>query len=391
MRCTSTFMLLCVGLSGALHEVYAQSLDDAPVYGPGVREVLNSVLTERARLHSWVFQAVLTKQDNRREDSVRSTVLSVYDSQGERLRFETDGETRTVLASSQELMREQSDSDRKSEFLARLKIHKCKSIIVKNRDYLLEWFGVGQPGGSGGATKHIQLQDKEETPLYLHSDAIDPQLAGVLDHGTPSLMTSLEACLRRFAEKAESVTLDSSSAPNLRVIYKHSVPHRRVLHIDADRGYIITKCDTFTVSEDGSELALPRTTSTADWRKNTVADDVWTPTAISWTAVSSDSRVKQTSINIEWKEVNPASFDDKLFDYRTYDGYWEGLSFLDTRGGKIVELEEKFIGKKFRKSPPSADPSTRITEKRHNWFVSINLGLVIAIVFVVMGLRHLRK
>ncbi|HEY0982292.1 hypothetical protein [Schlesneria sp.] len=367
-------------LSLLLRQVDAQSLDASTVYEPDVREVLNSVLKERARLKSWRFQAVVTRKDDRWNQSTRSALLSIYDHASRRMRLETEGDARSVLTSNLEPPCDPSDLDRTPESLARLRRHSCRSFIVDQHDYRVEWYGIGNTQSPDAETTHAHLLNNLETPPYRCSPAIDPRSAGVLDQTSPTLLASLESCLVHFNDGAELATLDRSDAPQLRIVFDYSIPVRRVIHIDQERGYTITRCDTIVLTDDRSELVTPRTTSAAEWEQSDLPDGPWVPTRASWADVDRNGSVRRTSYAFQWQEVNPQSFDDNLFDDRINEEYGNDQILLDSHTASVTEPEEPFIAGAFSTPQPAVATNPAVVPSQDPWLWAMNLAVLLGVI-----------
>jgi hypothetical protein len=57
-----------------------------------------------------------------------------------------------------------------------------------------------------------------------------------------------------------------------------------------------------------------------------------------------DGTSRQTTYFIFWDQVNPSYLDDRLFDYRSFNGFWSNLLLIDSRDGKAEVLERPYRG-----------------------------------------------
>lgn len=302
--------------------VEAAELENTPVYGPGVFDVLEAVVKERSQLHGWLFEATSVEKDSSISRPAISRMFAAFHGDSDQFRFETEGKLPIGMASI-------GVNGNKAADLSKVQLHKSNSLIVRNRNCFVEWYGIGEgPGAADNATCHIEIRDREARPLYLGSLAFDPRSAGVIDFTSNERMQSLAAQLNRFAKNAVSVSLENPKADKLAIVYEYKQPFRRRLIINPEGGHTIETCETISLDESRNEAPLGRTTITANWEKH---DDIWVPVVISAHRAANDGRLRWAKAKIEWKEINPESLDDELFDYKSYPHFWKSAQILDRR------------------------------------------------------------
>lgn len=311
----------------------AASIDESDVYGPGVVDVLNAVISARAQLESWVMKARCSENQMASEERETQQLDGVFDGKTGQFRFETRGNCRMSImpSNSPDALR----PDDREAARANVKQHNCVSLVVQNKEHMVEWYGLGEP--KGGATCHIELRDLRTQPSYLASAAINPRSAGLIDVTAENRWESVESVFTRFALNASSVVL-KENAGELRVVYEYPEKIRRVVQIDREHGFTIVRSALVILDEDQNEKAAPRIEARAKWE---LKDGICVPVIISWSRSNVDGAVANTNYRIKWESVNPETIDDKLFDYRTFNGFWPDLNVVERRKGQLKVLEAK--------------------------------------------------
>ena len=265
----------------------AELVDESGVYGAGVTDVLNAMILARADLKKGEFSASCSQKHIRSDERWEATLYGAFNGDSQQYRFETKGDSRLGIIPSN------MSPDKADIGVSVAKLHKSVSLILQNREYMIEWYGLGEPssGDTDRATCHLEFRDRGTSPSLIGSVAINPEAAGLIDATSIDHMEPVEALLKRFALDASSVKLVDHTPSGLQVVYNYPNATRRVLYIDRDNGFTIRRSVLSVLDESGNELAQPRIESAAAWASRA---GVWLPIDVTWFRLKSDGAIADT-------------------------------------------------------------------------------------------------
>lgn len=385
-------LLVSIALSAMSPEVLAEVVDTSDVYRSGALEAVNAIIASRSDLKRWVLHADCSRKHRKSEETETSSLFAAFDETTERFRFETRGEFRIGLGSASHALTE-STAEHRANHRAQIANHPSLSLVVRNHDYMIEWFGIGTPVKEAGesATCHKELRDPGTLPKYTCSMAFNPRAAGLIDGTCRNMHASIETMLLGFSENAKSVTKAISPSGQIQIVYAYPKSVQRKIYVNPNQGFTVSRSVVSVLDEAQNEKDVPRYEAIADWKFD---NGTWIPTQFSWIRFEADGSVAEAKFNISWDFVNPERIDDDVFDYRTFKDFWPGLNLVDRRGGKLVVLEAPNIGDYVVGNGGVAEEVQAIplegVGSRQKWTVGLNVLLILLLIGAILA-RQWRK
>ena len=292
---------------------HAESVDTSDIYGPGVTEALNAIIAARAELESWVLNGKCTVKYSDSDEICESAVYGAFDKSSNQFRFETKGSYRAAQLASGEFQGAGSNEERLLLSASRRRLHNSLSLIVKNRNFMLEWYGLGDLNDPERTTCNLELRDLDSPPSRIASLAFNPSAAGLIDVLSSSPMDSVKEILEKYSHGASVVTLEKGAENGIKIVYTYGRKARRLLFVDPENAFTVTHSIKIGLDESGNQRDFPVTESGAKWESK---NGVQIPTGVYWSRSTSVDTISRTEYKIAWASINPKTIDEITFDYK---------------------------------------------------------------------------
>lgn len=365
--------------------------------------VLNELVTSRSRLVRGKFVAigriVTLNKEHRINDEFPSSVSCEFDHEHQCFRFVTKERHRSTLAPSSDLHQGKSVQTLADEYSSSgaHKLRDSISMLVRNPNYMAEWFAIGRQDRTDRAQSNIQLFDRSARSKSRLLHSFDVAAAGVITVREFSLGTSLSDIVAEVLRTFPISTVESDPNGDVRAQFVIG-SLKKVITIAKDYGYTVRRMEQFELDANGKRKEFPYHEATATWKE--YPGEVWVPESLTVSHHRGPETYKLVEYDLDWEAVNPDTVDESRFAYQSFEGVWDGTAVIERRNKQRVHIDT--IGRPFVQIPFAADVEAAtnlpiaakdVRKERRSiglWLLAVN-GVAVLVIVVVVWLRRARR
>lgn len=368
---------------------------DPPAADSEARQIVDALVEARAALKRGHFRAVGTVERVYTEqgiaDVLPSEIEGIFDDERGLLRYETHGQWRSTISSSQNLTPEVVEQLKAGTFQGDPKVRNYLAMFARTPEYMVQWYAIGRHEDEDHATCLVEIEDSDKPPTYRYLLPFEPSAAGLFNPMEFTVRRNPAAILEPLLNDSTDTTVETMPDGQIKVsflLFQDTLI--RSVTIDPARGFTATRMEITVLDEKGVVKDLPRLESTAQWEERNGA---WVPVQIQVARYSADLDQEVYDYAIEWQAVNPEAFDERLFTYQSFEGVWDGTEVIERRDGQLAHIDT--IGAPFEKIPTAGELVAQSLDQPQPmstlrvWIIVLNalaLG-AIGVWLIVRGLR----